>query len=81
MLFIVLKVINVNIKPKIESQTVKKIIKIKNKSIKGWLVIIDIKLAKITKDKYKISTKKIASIKESEKAIPNQLLKNKKIQK
>jgi hypothetical protein len=35
MLFIVLKVININIKPKIESQTVKKIIKIKNKSIKG----------------------------------------------
>ena len=44
-------------------------------------VIIEIKLAKIIKDKYKISTKKILSMNESEKAIPNQLLKNKKIQK
>jgi len=42
----------------------------------GWLVTIEIILAKNNKAKYKTSTKKIPSIKESEKAIPSQLLKN-----
>ena len=75
MVFKVLKVIKVKIKPKIESHIVKKIIYIKNKSTIGWFVIKEIILAKSNKAKYKTSTKKIPSTKESEKAIPNQLLK------
>jgi len=76
-----LNVTSVKIKPKIESQTVKKMIKIKTKSIIGWFVSIEIKLEKKTRDKYRISKKKIPSKKDSEKAIPIQLLKNKKIEK
>jgi hypothetical protein len=79
--FKALKVINVRINPNKESQTVKKIKKSKNKSIKGWLIMIEIKLEKKTKDKYKISKKKILSMNESEEAIPNQLLKKRKIEK
>lgn len=76
-----MNVTSVKIKPKIESQTVKKMIKIKTKSIIGWFVSIEIKLEKKTRDKYRISKKKIPSKKDSEKAIPIQLLKNKKIEK
>ncbi len=79
--FKALKVINVRINPNKESQTVKNIKKSKNKSIKGWLIMIEIKLEKKTKDKYKISKKKILSMNESEEAIPNQLLKKRKIEK
>lgn len=67
--------------PKIESQTVKSKTNIKNKSTKEWLTIIEIKLPKINKDKYKTSIKKRPSIKESEEAMPNQLLKKIKIEK
>jgi hypothetical protein len=49
--FKVLNVTKVKIKPKIESQTVKKIIKISIKSKSGWLVIIETKVQKKTKDK------------------------------
>ena len=76
-----MNVTSVKIKTKIESQTVKKMIKIKTKSIIGWFVSIEIKLEKKTRDKYRISKKKIPSKKDSEKAIPIQLLKNKKIEK
>ena len=79
--FTVLKVINVKIKPKIESQTVKKIIKIINKSIIGLFIKIETILANKTKAKYKISTKSKPSIKESDIAIPNQLLKKIKLKK
>ena len=42
---------------------------------------MEIKVQKKTKDKYRISKKKIPSKKDSEKAIPIQLVKNKKIEK
>jgi hypothetical protein len=64
-----------------ESQTVKKIIKIINKSIIGLFTIIETILANKTKERYKISTKSKPSIKESDRAIPNQLLKKIKIEK
>lgn len=79
MLLTTLNVIKVNIKPNIESQIVKNKMKIKNNSNKGLLEIREKILIKINKDKYKTSKKKRPSIKESEKAIPNQLLKKTKI--
>lgn len=75
------KVIKHKIKPKMESHKVKNNKKIKNKSINGWFNNTVNNAQKRTNDKYNTSKKKIPSIKESEKAIPNQLLKNKKKEK
>ena len=61
--FKVWKVIKTKIKATIESQTVKNIKNIRNKSIKKWFTITDKEAQNIIIAKYKDSKKRIVSIK------------------
>ena len=74
-----LKVISVSTSPKIESHIEKNKTKMIKRSNKKKFVITLNRLQIMIKDRYTNSKKKKASIKLSEKAMPNQLNKNNKI--